>query len=406
MRPQRLRPQESNLTQVRSPLRALTGLRFVAAFWVVIFHFFRPGRLGIAMPASLHSILLSGFCGIGLFFALSGFVLSYVYGGIDPADPIAKRNFWAARFARIYPIHIVGFVSATPFVILHRMAKSSGLGLLAKIVMAAAASLTLTQAWIWPLSRTWNGLAWTLSVEVFCYLLFPWIAAKVRTLREAELVALAGLMWVCALLPPAIWHFVPSLPEFFVLDNPLFHLPTFVAGVAGGFLFLRHKVTVLRASLCAVSGLAIILAITAFGRSFAPGFLHNGLLIPGFCLLIYGLACNGWPAPVLSGRLMQLLGDASYSIYILQFCVWWFSFAVVTGFAPIDYTASINADAMAGSGWFFVLNSVILIALSILLFKYVETPARTYLRSRLSSPRPEASGYAPDPLRRADARSN
>ena len=92
------------------------------------------------------------------------------------------------------------------------------------------------------------------------------------------------------------------------------------------------------------------------------GFLHDGFLIPGFCLLIYGLACNGWPASMLSGRTMQLLADASYSVYM--------------------------------------------IALSILLFKYVETPARIYLRSRLSYRRPEASGYVPDSLRRADARSS
>jgi peptidoglycan/LPS O-acetylase OafA/YrhL len=109
---------------------------------------------------------------------------------------------------------------------------------------------------------------------------------------------------------------------------------------------------------------------------------------------------------MLSGRAMQLLGDASYSVYILQFCVWWTSFAVVTGFARIDYTAATNADVMAGSAWFFLVNSAILITLSILLFKYAETPARTYLRSRLSYHRPEASSYVHDSLRRADARSS
>src|SRR6266404_9023548 len=131
-----MRSPESNLPHARSPLPALTGLRFVAAFWVVLYHFFRPLQLGIPMPARIESIFQSGFCGVGLFFALSGFVLSYVYGDIDSDHPIAKRNFWAARFARVYPIHIVGFVLATPFVILHRMAKSSGLALIAKIMAA------------------------------------------------------------------------------------------------------------------------------------------------------------------------------------------------------------------------------------------------------------------------------
>jgi len=144
-------------------------------------------------------------------------------------------------------------------------------------------------------------------------------------------------------------------------------------------------------------------AVTAAGKWIALGFLHNGLLIPAFCLLIYGLACNGWPAPILSGRVMQLLGDASYSIYVLQLCVWWSSLAVVTRFARMDYTVSVYTDIMMDSWWFFLVNSAILIALSILLFKYVETPSRIYLRSRLSWPRPDASSYAPDQLRSADA---
>ena len=96
-----MRSPESNLPHARSPLRALTGLRFVAAFWVVLYHFFRPVQLGIPMRG-IDSIVQSGFCGVGLFFALSGFVLSYVYGDIDSDHPIAKRNFWGARFARIY----------------------------------------------------------------------------------------------------------------------------------------------------------------------------------------------------------------------------------------------------------------------------------------------------------------
>ena len=58
------------------------------------------------------------------------------------------------------------------------------------------------------------------------------------------------------------------------------------------------------------------------------------------------------------------------------------------------------------SYWADASYSVYMIALSILLFKYVETPARIYLRSRLSYRRLEASGYVPDSLRRADARSS
>jgi peptidoglycan/LPS O-acetylase OafA/YrhL len=69
MRPNSHEPARTNCPR-ESPLRALTGLRFVAAFWVVFFHFFRPAKFGIPMPASIDSILESGYCDIGLFFAL------------------------------------------------------------------------------------------------------------------------------------------------------------------------------------------------------------------------------------------------------------------------------------------------------------------------------------------------
>ena len=72
-------------------IRALTGLRIVAALWVVLFHF-RP-LIWDASPRlkdDLAPIFNAGAQGVDLFFILSGFVLTWNY--LDRMGPT-----WSAR---------------------------------------------------------------------------------------------------------------------------------------------------------------------------------------------------------------------------------------------------------------------------------------------------------------------
>ena len=61
-------------------IKALSGLRIIAAVWVVLFHF-RP-LLEQAAPgfrSALAPVLNCGAQGVDLFFILSGFVLTWTY---------------------------------------------------------------------------------------------------------------------------------------------------------------------------------------------------------------------------------------------------------------------------------------------------------------------------------------
>ena len=55
-------------------IKPLTSLRFFAAFWVVLFHYW-PKLAGVAAPAFVEK----GYLGVELFFTLSGFILCHVY---------------------------------------------------------------------------------------------------------------------------------------------------------------------------------------------------------------------------------------------------------------------------------------------------------------------------------------
>ena len=89
----------------------LTGIRFLAAFWVLGFH--TMPRSGLPRPVA--AFWDAGFSGVSLFFVLSGFILAHVYGGSAVSDrPFPSQRFLVARFARVYPAYAAALVFSLP----------------------------------------------------------------------------------------------------------------------------------------------------------------------------------------------------------------------------------------------------------------------------------------------------
>ncbi|WP_216623207.1 acyltransferase family protein [Corallococcus exercitus] len=89
----------------RQHLDALTGLRFLAAAHVVAYHVYHLVFTGTEAPPGLHGLLDSGYVGVSFFFVLSGFILGYNYLERPPDTHEARKAFWVARFARVYPVY-------------------------------------------------------------------------------------------------------------------------------------------------------------------------------------------------------------------------------------------------------------------------------------------------------------
>ena len=81
-------------------LKQLTSLRFFAAMWVVLFHYWPS--LSAVMPP----LVSKGYLGVELFFVLSGFILSHVYLKGFGEGRFKYADFLWARLARIYPVHV------------------------------------------------------------------------------------------------------------------------------------------------------------------------------------------------------------------------------------------------------------------------------------------------------------
>ncbi|HEX3916472.1 MAG TPA: acyltransferase, partial [Caulobacteraceae bacterium] len=175
-------------------LKPLTSLRFFAAVWVILYHYWP--HLAVATTPAL---IEKGYLGVELFFILSGFILCHVYLPAFEAGRFKYGDFMWARLARIYPMHIatligIGLMAGTALLL--------GIQIDPNILSLAAlpANLTLTQAWGLAPVAGWNHPSWSISAEWFAYLCFPAFAFLAMSVRRWPSVAVAAALAFMAVL--------------------------------------------------------------------------------------------------------------------------------------------------------------------------------------------------------------
>lgn len=395
-------------------LPALTGLRFIAAATIVFAHFAEGSHFspfGLRSPISV--------IGMPLFFTLSGFIVHYVYAGsFAKSWRAAVPAFAFARFSRLYPL----FFAILLFYLLGKLGRvfyaHPGIGL-------SFASLTGTW-WYWvadgvPLAGQRYHISWSISTEMFFYLVYALVLYRVAALSSIRRCAV--LLVILCVLTFAVFYVVfatqdswqayvlarhpdfistavdedNSFHRWLVYLSPYFHIPEFLAGVLTCqiYLLIRRSGTTLRrraGEILAWAGVAWMLAPLAllvaqwdFGErgqflDFVV-FLHkNFLMAPGCCLLILALALGSSSIARALGRKMPVyLGEVSYSIYLGHPFV--FSFLLIIGLGAPAYVMTIG----------FVLVAV----WASLLYFAIERPGKAWLRAAFSG------AYGLPTLRRA-----
>jgi peptidoglycan/LPS O-acetylase OafA/YrhL len=357
----------------RPDLPVLTSLRFWAATIVVLNHL-DVAHLGY-IPEIVKGWCQSGYEAVTFFFVLSGFILTYVYasGREHEALNVAVRRFQIARLARIGPSYYLGLALLLPPFVYSFAA--AGIVSAETFAVATIAVPTLVQAWLPPVSFSWNGPAWSLSVEVFFYALFPVLLSRTRALSRQELLAVAAM----AVLASAIarWY-MPSMVSgdtrnwfYFFHYFPLFHLPTFIFGMALGRIYLFGRPPSKTVNNVWFLAAVIVLALLLGYRSALPAWLStDALLVPLYGIVILaGARLEGSLQSALAHPLLVLLGHASYSIYILHVAVvfWW------QWVAHKVFQVSLSPIAE------LVIILFLVMAVSICVFQYFERPLRRWI---------------------------
>lgn len=380
----------------RPQLPALTGLRFVAAALVVLFH--ARGMLPSLRDNAALDVLGSGYSGVSLFFVLSGFVLAYNYLTPDGTGVRDTRDFLVARFARIYPVYLVGIVLGFPLFVRELQRSGGNAQLFREAPPITALTVTLLQSWVPDYACRLNCPGWSLSTEAFFYLAFPAIGVWLVRRKRTALLAFAVACWAIAMT--FAFTYMKLNPDHFteytaasradwlgmVKFSPLFRLPEFALGMAAGMVFLRTPQAFGRhASTIGLIAAAAIVSALSFHAHLPYLAIHNGLLAPLFALLIIALATGAGPlAWFLGTRPLRLLGEASFALYLMHLAI--LSYAT----KGLD----MAGVSMNKSPWLLIVTLVVMQALSIAILHFIEEPARRAIRSRLGRQRNAAPADA------------
>jgi peptidoglycan/LPS O-acetylase OafA/YrhL len=364
----------------RAPIEALTGLRAVLALHVLAYHaFFTFGRTRVLLPpGAARTIVSAGYVGVNAFFVLSGLVLAYAHVGDDGAMATPARRFYRARFARIYPMHVVGVLLALPLFVLQSLeARAPVRAVVVEGAKELAVCLALLQAFFPRFVFTLNGPAWSLSVEAVFYLSFPLIAHAFTRLRRRGLFVALALSYALV-LAPCLVHGLDAPPveragslDLVVMFDPLVRLPELVFGFVLGRLFAlwpRKAAPDWRWDARLLAALFAVVFALARSDAFPEPLVHAGLFDPLWAALFVCAARSTLAETTLGGRGLVLLGRASFALYVIHKPVWFW----LERLLPRD---------VARVSWTFVgIYVAAALVLSAVCFRLIEEP----LRRRLS----------------------
>ena len=342
----------------------LTSLRFFAAVAIVFHHYFSFSFPGAAANRWLFPLVEYSAVAVFFFFVLSGYILGYVYLRSDPG--VDRRRFYLSRFARIYPLYILTIVVSVPALFLARLPR---MGLL-KAGLGTAATFTthalLIQHWL-PKIGSLNYPSWSISAEAFFYLVFPTLGVYLwrRSTRSAVAV---GAVWFIAswtiFVIGQVWPKLAIVP--YVM--PLFELNLFVAGI----VLAKVHVALLNSprgnrwlmrwgGLLAGGGVAAFIIFTEYKAALPFPRLDDAVAVILFQVIILGFASgNRLLQALFTADWLVLLGESSYGLYLIH--------------APL-YAILVTLH-VRNTHTFFWLYLAGAIALSVLSFRYFETPAR------------------------------
>ncbi len=341
----------------RRELVGLTGLRGIAALWVVACHWSGGEAGGLPGEIARH-----GYVAVDLFMVLSGFVLAMT------SDPPATGygGFLWRRVCRLYPLYLVATL------VCFAEAWATGQGVFApgspdRPAAALLSNLLLTDTHLWEVDAI-DGPSWVVSVEFTLNLGFPlfMLLCMRPGLRGCAVVAgLCGAALVAVSVLDRRWNGGVA-GALGTLDTRLLYLrcgPEFALGM------LCWRFRRMGAWLAAPGPMAVLvlgmLAMTPF-KALDLAFVAAG------CLLVIGLAAGGrGVGRLLGGALPCGVGRISYGLYLWHIAYLPLRPAVAGLLAGWDAgwaEAGANAVGLAGVLWLSALST-----------RWLEAPARAWL---------------------------
>jgi peptidoglycan/LPS O-acetylase OafA/YrhL len=351
----------------------LNGLRFVAAFLVLLNHIeWVKQTEGITNLSNFSFFSKGGSLGVSLFFVLSGFLITYLLllEKKETGD-INIKHFYIRRILRIWPLYYLTVILA--FFVLPNLVSIKGyeLSLFDSAYFAKLGLFTFLMAnvsyTIFPIVPFASQL-WSVGVEEQFYLFWPLLNKKAGKY-------ICHVLIFVVVFVVGIKHFFNSATETQPNSSTLLHWAFFIEhfriqcmaiGGIGAYLLIRQKQEILTFLYGKILQIVVLVAaVLGVCTSLSFGKLNEEIMSVLFGLIILNAASNQQNIFRLENRLFLFLGKISYGLYVYQILAIKISMIIVTNYMAFSSTLKTNIVYYIMS----ILFTVVMAAASYFLFE-------------------------------------
>lgn len=343
----------------------LTGIRFFAAIHVVLFHNYIFFGIN-STPDWLANFIYKGEAAVSFFFILSGYILTHAYKE-RLNDGKQKKKYFLSRLAKLYPLYFLAFMIDLPRGLTYFFETYSNKEALLKVLISSFAHLSMIQSWIPRVTASWNPPAWSLSCELFFYLVF--IIAMKPLLKNSKKIFLLIILYLFPILTYLFIEYFTQVDTktsiFFTFwrSFPLLKINEFFIGI---LLYGLHQEENKIASLIHKNGAIIFwssivasIALTTLARPYISREIFSSVLfVPIFSLIIISSQNEKIIGKkFFESKTVVYLGTISYALYILH--------------QPIATYFTYYLENSVSKGISYVVGAILIAHLS---YKWVEKP--------------------------------
>lgn len=350
----------ATILQTKKHFEILDGLRGIAAFAVVLFHFME----WIYTDAS-KNFIGHGFLAVDFFFCLSGFVIGYAYD-----DRIAKmglRKFFISRIIRLHPLVVAGSILGLLAFLFDPFGGHPELYSNGKIILTFVCSLFMIPL---PVIAdrgfnlfSFNAPAWSLFWEYIANIIYAFVLYRISRNYLLLLTIMAGIA-ICYV----------SYSSGNLLGG--WSGPTFWDGCArisysflAGLLIYRSN-WIIKNKLGFI-GLSLLLLL-AFIMPFSNwNWLSEPLIVLFYFPLLIALGAGATLSPKFK-KACVFSGNISYPLYMTHYAALWMFGNYYTNYKP-DH---IQLTLIVISGL------ILLVGFAYLVMRIYDIPVRKYLNDK------------------------
>ena len=335
-------------SEAKSHLGALDGLRAIAILLVLASH------TSDDFPRSVYALAANGWCGVDLFFVLSGFLITRGLLAAKGATNYFK-SFYGKRFLRIFPVFYAAL--AATFLILPRL--FSGLP-----------TATTHDKWFyWLYVNNWAGFMdqpqihlighfWSLAVEEQFYIFWP-VVVLLTSRRTLAAITVSCVVIAPLLRVALVVHHVN--PET-IYRNTFCRMDALMAGGLCAIVLadsaFRHRIRAVVPKLPWTGFAILVLVHLYFGYSyFGRPMLTAGLsaYVLAFTMLVLGYAHPEAKTKILDAKPLRYLATWSYGIYVYHLAFVYFAHRYEWGSGMLRVLIEVGASiAFAAISYHFL----------------------------------------------------